>query len=117
MRAKGLSQGQGPTPTLELCPADGAPKFREGKTRECILNSLSGGIPQGANPPQSPRGGWELTNSPHTGRPPLSAESLPFLGRLCWDGLIPLPQGHILTLKEERQPMGDCQHVNEPEKA
>ena len=75
-----------------------------------------GGCPQRANPPQNPRGGWELASSPHTGRPPLSAESLPFLGRLCWDGQVPLPQGHILTLKGERQPMGDCQHVNEPEK-
>lgn len=33
-------------------------------------------------------GGWELASGPHKGRPPLSAENLPFFGRLCCDGQV-----------------------------
>lgn len=102
-----------PTPTAEPCrwntQAQGWANLGA-RSELSVRGSLTGLTPLGAP------GGWELANGPHTGRSPLSAQSLPFSRRLCWAARSPLPQGHILTLKGEGRPMGECQHVNEPER-
>lgn len=52
------------------------------------------------------------------GRPPQSADSLPSFGSLCCHAQIPSSLGTDALLHGgESQPMGKCQHANEPETA
>lgn len=114
--AERRSRRQGPTPTMELCRADGGPELREGETSGRVPSSLSGGVSTGLTPLIA-WGGWELPRGPHTGKPPLSAESLPFFRRLCWSSQEPSPSGTHSQTERREAAGGECQHVNEPEKS